>query len=104
MQRGAEVLTIGPDPEVAFKLYWARQKLPFPGLSDSQHVVADRYGQEVKLLKFGRMPALMVLDKQGRVRFAHYAEDMRDYPTIQELYDVLEQLAQQEKRDKPKAA
>ncbi len=66
--------------------------MPFVGLSDSKHTVADLYGQEVKLLKLGRMPALMIVDKKGRIRFAHYADNMRDYPELQEMYDVLDQL------------
>ena len=66
--------------------------MPFAGLSDSKHEVADLYGQQVKLLKLGRMPALLIVDKQGRVRFAHYADNMRDYPELQEMWDVLDAL------------
>ncbi len=73
-------------------MFWAKEKMPFVGLSDSKHEVADLYGQEVKLLKFGRMPALMIVDKKGRIRFAHYAENMRDYPELQEMFDVLDEL------------
>ena len=66
--------------------------MPFVGLSDSKHEVADLYGQQVKLLKLGRMPALLIVDKQGRVRFTHYADNMRDYPELQEMWDVLDTL------------
>ena len=66
--------------------------MPFVGLSDSKHEVADFYGQQVKLLKLGRMPALLIVDKQGRVRFTHYADNMRDYPELQEMWDVLDAL------------
>ena len=97
VKRDAEILVVGPDPQFAFKMFWAKEKMPFPGLSDSNHEVADLYGQEVKLLKFGRMPALMIVDKKGRVRFAHYAENMRDYPELQEMLDVLDQLAHKKK-------
>ena len=75
-----------------FKMFWTKEKMPFVGLSDSKHTVADLYGQEVKLLKLGRMPALMIVDKKGRIRFAHYADNMRDYPELQEMYDVLDEL------------
>jgi peroxiredoxin len=92
VKRDAVVLVVGPDSNAAFKLYWAKEKMPFVGLSDDNHEVADLYGQEVKLLKFGRMPALMIVDKKGRVRFAHYAENMRDYPELQEMLDVLDTL------------
>ena len=83
---------MGPDSSSAFKSYWDKNQVPFPGLSDSNHEVSDLYGQQVKLLKFGRMPALMIVDKKGRIRFAHYADNMRDYPELQEMYDVLDEL------------
>ncbi len=92
VKRDAKVLAIGPDLPAVFKLYWAKEKLPFFGLADPQHSVAEQYGQQVKLLKFGRMPALLIVDKKGRVRFTHYAENMKDYPTLQEMYNVLDKL------------
>ncbi len=72
--------------------------MPFSGLSDSRHAVADLYGQQVKLLKFGRMPALLIVDKKGRVRFTHYAENMKDYPTLQEMLEVLDSLRGNQKK------
>lgn len=47
------------------------------------------------------MPALVIVDKKGRIRFAHYAENMRDYPALQELYEVLDKLraAKQNERE-----
>jgi peroxiredoxin Q/BCP len=104
VKRDAEILVVGPDSYAAFKLYWAKEKFPFAGLADPKHEVANRYGQEVKLLKFGRMPALLIVDKKGRVRFAHYAEHMRDYPTLQEMYDVLDELRGKLKREQGKQA
>lgn len=104
VKRDAEILVVGPDSQIAFKLYWAKEQMPFPGLSDSKHVVADRYGQEVKLLKLGRMPALLIVDKKGRVRFSHYAENMRDYPELEEMYEVLDTLGKENKRKGRQAA
>ena len=92
VKRDTEILVIGPDLHAMFKLYWAKEKLPFIGLADPKHTVAERYGQEVSLWKLGRMPALLIVDKKGRVRFTHYAENMRDYPTMQEMYEVLDKL------------
>lgn len=92
MDRGAEILAIGPDLQAMFNLYWEKEKLPFVGLSDSKHSVASRYEQEVSWTKLGRMPALSIVDKKGRVRFMHYAENMRDYPALAEIYTVLDML------------
>jgi peroxiredoxin Q/BCP len=49
--------------------YWEVEHLPFIGLPDPKHVIANLYGQEVNLFKLGRVPALMVIDKKGQVRF-----------------------------------
>lgn len=104
VKRDAEILVVGPDPQFAFKMYWAKEKMPFAGLSDSSHEVADLYEQQVKLLKFGRMPALMIVDKKGRIRFAHYAANMRDYPELQEMLDVLDELRRAKKAPAQRAA
>jgi peroxiredoxin len=90
--RGAEVVVVGPDSERAFGEYWRNEDLPFVGLADPTHEVAMRYGQEVKLLKFGRMPALMVIDKAGQVRYRHYASSMSDIPPNRETLDILDEL------------
>lgn len=80
VERDAEIVVVGPEDRKAFASQWAKEQYPFVGLADPEHTVADRYGQEVKLLKFGRMPAIMVIDKQGQVLDSHYADNMRDYP------------------------
>lgn len=89
---------MGPDGATAFKLFWATNKMPFVGLADPKHSVAEQYGQEVSLLKWGRMPALMIVDKKGHIRFKHYAENMRDYPELPEMIDVLDSLRVKHKK------
>jgi peroxiredoxin Q/BCP len=95
VQRDAEIVIVGPEDRKAFTSYWQKEQIPFVGLPDPDHTVASRYGQEVKLLKFGRMPALMVVDKQGQVRYQHYADNMRDYITNAELLTLLDQFNQE---------
>ncbi len=94
--RDAEVVVVGPDSESAFKDYWKREELPFVGLADPKHTVAQRYGQEVKLLKFGRMPAMMVIDKSGQVRYRHYGDAMSDIPPSAQILAILDALNQEE--------
>jgi peroxiredoxin Q/BCP len=76
--RDAEVVVVGPEDRKAFQAYWQKNELPFVGLADPTHEVARRYGQEVNLLKLGRMPALMIVDKAGQVRYQHYGNGMQD--------------------------
>ena len=85
-----EILVAGPEDAGAFKNYWAKEKLPFIGLPDPEHRVLKLYGQEVKLFKLGRLPAQMIIDKAGKVRFVHYGHSMMDIPENKELLDLLE--------------
>lgn len=94
VDRGAEILVVGPDSERAFQDYWQKEDMPFVGLADPTHTVAQRYGQEVKLLKFGRMPALMVVDRAGQVAYRHYGGSMSDIPPNAEILAVLDELNQ----------
>jgi peroxiredoxin Q/BCP len=93
--RDAEVLVIGPDGPRAFQRTWEKEAFLFPGLADPQHKVADAYNQEVNLLKLGRMPALIVVDKRGQIRFEHYGESMSDIPLNQEVLKLLDGLNQE---------
>jgi peroxiredoxin len=92
IRRDAEVVVLGPENAEAFAAYWAREKLPFVGLPDPKHSVLKLYGQEVNLFKLGRMPAQVIVDKQGRARYAHYGHAMSDIPENGELLALLEQL------------
>ena len=90
--RGAEILVVGPEDAEAFRKYWADNDLPFVGLPDPEHRVLDLYGQQVKLLKFGRMPAQALVDREGTLRFVHYANSMSDIPPNEELLGLLDSL------------
>ena len=96
VERDSEVLVVGPDTARAFKDYWERENLPFVGLADPNHIVANRYGQEVKLLKFGRLPAMMVIDKKGMVQYRHYGASMQNIPSNSQILALLDALNQKE--------
>lgn len=91
-RRGAEVLVIGPEDAAAFKRYFEENDLPFPGLPDPEHTVLKRYGQQIKLFKFGRMPAQVLVDRQGVARFVHYGDSMQDIPATAEMLALIDQL------------
>lgn len=92
--REAEVVVVGPESAKMFDYYWSKEKMPFVGVPDPAHVAADLYSQQVKLLKFGRMPALVVIDKQGQIRYRHYGSAMSDIPPNDEILAVLDFLNQ----------
>jgi peroxiredoxin len=92
VSRDTEVVVVGPENAQAFARYWADNDLPFTGLPDPEHTVLKRYGQEINLFKLGRMPAQVIVDKQGMARYVHYGHSMSDIPTTEELLAVLDQL------------
>jgi peroxiredoxin Q/BCP len=92
VERDAEVIAVGPERPRAFARYWTEHEMPFVGIPDPRHAVARLYGQEVRLLKLGRLPTQVLVDKAGRVRYAHYGLSMSDIPDNQELLDLLDHL------------
>lgn len=91
-ENDTEIVVVGPENAAAFETYFTKHKLPFVGLPDPKHSVLKLYGQEVKLFKFGRMPAQLVVDKNGIVRFAHYGHDMTDIPKTAEVLGFIQAL------------
>jgi len=43
----------------------------------------------VKLFKLGRLPAQMLIDRSGKVRFVHYGHSMADIPPNGEILDLI---------------
>jgi peroxiredoxin len=92
VRRGAEVVVVGPEGPEGFRRYWKREKLPFTGLPDPEHTVLKLYGQKVNLFKLGRMPAQVIVDATGVVRWVHYGHDMSDIPANDELIGLLDEI------------
>ena len=92
VEQDTTILVVGPENARAFAKYWSNNDLPFIGLPDPKHTVLKLYGQEVKLFKLGRMPAMVVIDKQGMVRFVHYGHSMSDIPENGEVLKTLQSL------------
>lgn len=92
VEQDAEVIVVGPDDADDFKKYWSQKELPFTGLPDPEQRVLKLYGQEVNLFKFGRMPAQVIIDKQGVVRYAHYGNSMQDIPENEEILNLLKEI------------
>jgi peroxiredoxin len=90
-ERGAEVISVGTEQAEDFRSFWEKNNLPFVGISDPDQIVLKLYGQEVSMLKLGRMPALFVIDKKGVIRFAHYAQSMSDIPSSDRVLEILDQ-------------
>jgi len=92
IQRDTIVIAVGPDSKKAFKEFWKEHHIPFIGLADPDHRVASLYDQEVNLLKFGRIPAQMIIDKDGILRYVHYSRSMSDIPENEAILEELDRL------------
>ena len=91
-RRDTEIIVIGPEGAEAFRKYWENEALPFIGLPDPDHKILKRYGQQVKLFKLGRMPAQMLIDKSGVLRYVHYGHSMSDIPSNDDIFKLIEQF------------
>jgi peroxiredoxin len=92
LAQGTEIVVVGPEDGTAFSNYWKSHNLPFIGLPDPTHAVLKLYGQKINLFKFGRMPAQVIIDKNGEARFIHYGHDMSDIPENEEFLDLLKTM------------
>lgn len=92
VDRNTAVVAVGPNSPEAFKIFWEQNQIPFISLADPQHQAAQLYEQEVTLLKFGRVPAQMIIDKNGIVRFVHYARSMADIPENDRILKLLDEI------------
>jgi peroxiredoxin Q/BCP len=92
VERDTAVLVLGPEDGTAFTDYFTEHNLPYPGLPDPEHTVLKLYGQQVKIFKFGRMPAQVLIDKTGTVRFVHYGHSMQDIPENEEVLALIDSL------------
>ena len=70
---------------------YARGK--FPIYYDLNKTIAKALNQQVKILRFGRMPGMLILDKQGIVQFAYYSKSMSDIPPTPEILELLKKIA-----------
>jgi len=91
-QLNTEIIVIGPDHPAAFKAFWRQQQLPFIGLPNPGGEMLRSFGQQVQWLKLGRMPAAMLIDKQGVIKHLHYGGSMADLPKNEALLAVAREI------------
>jgi len=87
-----EIIAIGPEKAGVFKEWWDEHRMPFTGIADPEHTIANTYGQQVKLTRLGRLPATILVDRQGQIRYTHFGESMADIPTTEEILSIIDSL------------
>jgi peroxiredoxin len=90
--QGAVVVAVSPDSPQAVKAYWEAERLPFIGIADPAHSIAGAFGQRSSLLRLGRLPALVVIDRGGVIGKVHHGESMADIPSTDTLIGWLREL------------
>lgn len=70
--------------------YWYKNEMPFFGIPDPEHKLANLYRQRADIFKLGRMPALFVIAKEGRIRYRHYGNSMSAIPENKDLLSLLD--------------
>ena len=86
------MVAIGPEGPAEFEKFWQEKDLPFIGLPDPEQCALKQFGQEINLLKLGRMPAQVIVDKTGVARYEHYSSSMSDIPANQEVLALIDAL------------
>ncbi len=64
----------------------------YPVYYDENKHVAKLLHQQIKIFKWGRMPGLLIVDKNGVIQWAYYGDSMKDIPHNEELFEILEKL------------
>jgi peroxiredoxin Q/BCP len=85
MERNTEILTVGTEDAGAFTKWWHDHQMPFIGIPDPKHDIA-------KLYKGGRLPALTVIDREGKIRLMHFGNSPGDIPTDEQILALLDDL------------
>lgn len=91
MELNTQIIVVGSEQADIFQKYWLEEDFPFVGLPDPEHKIQNLYGQEVKALKLGRMPAQVLVDKTGMIRYAHYGDSMADIPSNKDIMNFIKQ-------------
>ena len=92
ISRDVAIVVVGPENAQEFAAYFQKESLPFIGLPDPKATVLKLYGQEVNLFKLGRMPAQVLIDKEGIARFVHYGHSMSDIPSNEEILALVDEF------------
>ncbi len=88
LEGGAEVVAIVRDTQEQARSYFQEHRIPFPCLVDPEHRVYDQYEVKSKLLSLGQRPALLVIDREGVVRYAYLGWQQWEIPSNAKVLEV----------------
>lgn len=59
---------------------------------DKSKEIPNLLKQQKRIIKGGRMPGLLIIDKQGIIQYAYYSDSMKDLPKNEEILKVLKKI------------
>jgi peroxiredoxin len=83
-EAGVTVVVVAKDSLKNVKEYWADESLPYIGVPDPDGRIGDLYHQKSK---FGLMPAVFVIGREGGLKMAHYGTSMKDIPAVSTIIE-----------------
>ena len=95
VESDTEVIVIGPESADEFSKWWHEHKMPFVGIPDPNHSIAKSYNQKITLFYGGRLPALVVIDKDFKIRASYASGSPSDIPSDDEVLSLIAKLNQE---------
>jgi alkyl hydroperoxide reductase subunit AhpC len=80
----------------AIEMEQKHAKGKFPVYYDVMAEVLTKLGQEIKFVdldnEYKRMPAVLIVDKEGIIQYAYYGDSTSDNPKIEELLEAVKKI------------
>ncbi len=89
---GARVLAVAPEGVDAVARFTKGNPVPFPIVSDADHLAFDVYDVASRALSLGQRPAVFVIDTGGIVRFDSVGTQQWQIPRNDAVLDVVRAL------------
>lgn len=74
-----------------YKAY-ANRTFPIYYDTNDEKITKNVLNQEFKIFRLGRMPALLIVDKEQIIQYAYYGDNMKDIPENDEILSFLKDL------------
>lgn len=92
LEKNTEIVAVGPENPEEFKKFWDEHEFKFTGIADPEQKILMLFNQKISILRLGRMPAQMLIDKSGVFRYIHYGSSMKDIPENSEILDIIDKI------------
>lgn len=87
-----KVIIIAPENMEDFNKFWKKNEYTLTGIPDPKGNIRKLYGQEFKVFKLGTMPAQILVDKSGTIRYVNYGESMSDITEDENILELIKEI------------